>query len=100
MKPIKPTLICLHSLTEVVIINILVKPRLFHDMRHKGRKQVLLRLGGQVYYGVLKRQRTRLSASFKRSDTSMAYRAVHFVLPLKAFTVWVFFKTCFVNVFS
>ena len=46
-----------HSLTEVVIINILVKLRQFHGMRLKVKKQVLLQLGGLVYFGARRRRR-------------------------------------------
>lgn len=46
-----------HSLTEVVIINILVKLRQFHDMRLKVKKQVLLQLGELVYFVAHRRRR-------------------------------------------
>ena len=47
------------SLTEVVIINILVKPRPSHGMQHKVKKQVLLQRGGLGYYGGRRRQRIK-----------------------------------------
>ena len=56
----------LYSLTEVVIINILVKPRPFHGMQHKVKKQVLLQLGGRDYYGARRRQRIRGLSVLKR----------------------------------
>lgn len=46
-----------YSLTEVVIINILVKLRQFHGMRLKVKKQVLLQLGELVYFVVRRRRR-------------------------------------------
>ena len=46
-----------HSLTEVVIINILVKLRQFHGMRPKVKKQVLLQLGELVYFVARRRRR-------------------------------------------
>ena len=48
----------LASLTEVVIINILVKPQLSHAMPRKVKRQVLLQQGGRVYCGE-RRKRTR-----------------------------------------
>ena len=53
----KHLILILHtSPTVVVIINILVKLRLSHGMPHKVKKQVLLRLGGRVYCGELRRR--------------------------------------------
>ncbi len=46
-----------HSLTEVVIINILVKLRQFHGMRLKVKKQVLLQLGELVYFVARRKRR-------------------------------------------
>ena len=46
-----------YSLTEVVIINILVKLRQSHDMRLKVKKQVLLQLGELVYFVARRRRR-------------------------------------------
>ena len=47
----------LSSLTEVVIINILVKPRPSHGTQHKVKRQVSLQLGGPDCLEVLKRQK-------------------------------------------
>lgn len=48
-----------NSLTEVVTINISVKPRQYHATPLKDKKLVSLLLGEQVYSAVLKRLRIR-----------------------------------------
>ena len=64
-------IVCLPSLTEVEIINILVKLLRFHDMRHKDRKQVSLQLGELVFYGVRKRRRIRFYIDMEQSYMAM-----------------------------
>lgn len=55
-----PILTLLSSLTEVVIINTLVKLRLYHGMLRKVKRQVSLQLGGLVYFEARRKQRTRV----------------------------------------
>ena len=53
-----PVLTLLASLTEVVIINILVKRRRSHGMPRKVKRPVSLQPGGRVYFEARKRQKT------------------------------------------
>jgi hypothetical protein len=52
-------ILTVYSLTVVVTINILVKPRQSQDTLHRVKKLVLLQPDGQVYYAVPRRQRSR-----------------------------------------
>lgn len=57
----------LSSLTEAVIINILVKRRRFHGMQHRVKKQVSLQLGGRDYYEARRKPKIKSVRRFEQT---------------------------------